>query len=77
MVRDEDAHGELAELFDASRDPRSGELDEILRVHALDPAGLAAHLALYRSAMRPTPGLGLRQREMIALVVSAWNGCRY
>ncbi len=76
-LSDDEARGALADLFEANRDPRSGELDEILRVHSLVPESLAAHLAVYRSAMRPTRGLGGRQREMIALVVSVLNGCRY
>jgi alkylhydroperoxidase family enzyme len=69
--------GELAELYRRARDPESGRVDHILAVHSLHPAGLAAHLELYRAVMRGTPGLPAVDRELIALVVSRLNGCRY
>ena len=77
MLADEEADEGLRALLRTHADPRSGETDEILRVHSLKPESLEAHLALYRSAMRPSAGLGLREREMIALVVSSLNGCHY
>ncbi len=49
----------------------------LLRAHSLHPAGLAAHWALYRAVMRGTKSLPKADREMIALVVSARNGCHY
>lgn len=73
----EDCEGELASLLAANADPVTGRVDEILRVHGLDPEGLAAHLAVYRSAMRGTPGLRKVDRELVAFVVSRLNGCGY
>jgi alkylhydroperoxidase family enzyme len=67
----------LRELLDAARDPATGRVDHILGVHALHPEGLAAHLALYTAVMRGTPGLPKVDRELVAYVVSAANGCRY
>jgi alkylhydroperoxidase family enzyme len=67
----------LTPLFVAHRDPDTGQVDNILTVHALHPAGLSAHLALYTAVMRGTPTLRKVEREMIAVVVSATNGCRY
>lgn len=59
-------------------DPEAdGELDHILAVHALHPAGLAGHLALYEAVMRGTKTLRKVDREMIALVVSRRNSCHY
>ena len=72
-----EADDELRPLLEASRDPASGEVDEILAVHSLHPAGFAAHLGLYRAVMRGTPGLPKVDRELIALVVSRENGCHY
>lgn len=72
-----EATGELERLYRSALDPHSGTLDNVLSVHGLHPAGLAAHLALYRSAMRPTSELGAAEREMIAVVVSKANGCHY
>lgn len=75
-VAEDEARGRLAELYARMHDPVSGLVDNVLKVHSLGPEGLAAHWALYRSAMRGTRGLRTREREMIAVVVSARNGCR-
>ncbi len=73
----EESSPQLASLLAAEADPETGEVDEILRVHGLDPQGLQAHLALYRAAMRGTRGLRKVDRELVALVVSRLNGCHY
>ena len=57
--------------------PRGVEPDEILSVHGPKVEGLAAHLALYKSAMRPTKSLPALERELIAVVVSDLNACHY
>jgi alkylhydroperoxidase family enzyme len=75
-VPDEEATGELRRLYDELRDPR-GHVDHILTIHGLHPESLAVHAALYRLAMRPTPDLSRLDRETIAVVVSAVNGCHY
>ncbi len=75
---DESEAGEaLARLYATAADPATGRVDNILKIHSLHPAGLDAHLALYRALMRGTDGLPKVDREMIALVVSAENGCHY
>lgn len=66
-----------AAQLDACRDPHTGVVDHVLGVHAEHPAGLAAHLGVYRAAMSPTPGLPPVDRELIAVVVSVANGCHY
>ena len=58
-------------------DPATGRVDEVLKVHSLHTAGLAAHWAVYRAAMQGTPTFSACEREMVALVVSALNRCRY
>ena len=73
----EDAEGHLARLYAKVVDPQSGELDAIMQVHSLHPAGLEAHFGLYRAVMRETSGLTSCDREMIALVVSVINECHY
>jgi len=72
-----EARGELAELYNAASDPETGEMDHIMAIHSLHPAGLSAHLALYRAVMRSTRTLRKVDRELIALVVSQTNGCHY
>jgi alkylhydroperoxidase family enzyme len=71
------AEGRLAELYARVADPESGRVDHVLKVHSLHPEGLAAHFAVYRAAMRPTRTLSQVDRELIAVVVSARNGCHY
>jgi alkylhydroperoxidase family enzyme len=76
-IPDSEASEDLARLYEAARDPVSGRLDEILQVHSLHPAGLSAHLGLYRAVMGGSRGLRKVERELIALHVSRINGCHY
>ncbi len=71
------ASRELRDLYSRVTDPRSGQLDHIMQIHSLHPAGLQAHFELYRAVMKATPQLSAAEREMIALVVSRANGCHY
>ena len=48
-----------------------------MAIHSLNPAGMAAHDGLYRSAMAGTGSLRKVERELIALVVSLENHCHY
>lgn len=63
--------------FTGMEDPDSGEIDNILRIHALHPEGLRAHFALYTAVMAGTRSLRKVDRELIALRVSQINRCRY
>lgn len=76
-VSDDQADDELRALFGEATDPKSGEVDNILRIHSLHPAGLRAHLDLYRTVMTGTSGLRKVDREIIALAVSLENACHY
>lgn len=69
--------GPLAAHREAAADPGSGRVDHVLLVHSLHPAGLAAHVGVYRAAMAGTPGLRKVDRELVAFVVSRVNGCHY
>jgi alkylhydroperoxidase family enzyme len=77
MLAEDEAAGELAQLYTSARDPEHGRVDNIMRIHSLHPAGLAAHLALYTAVMRGTATLPKLERELIALVVSKLNACHY
>ena len=79
VVPDEDWTGVpgLADRFDSVVDPGYGRVDHIMAIHSLDPAGLAAHDALYRSAMAGTATLRKVERELVAFVVSQENECHY
>lgn len=77
VIDDNDWHGELADLHPQVVDPVWGRVDNILSVHSLNPRGMAAHQALYQSAMTGTATLRKVERELIALVVSLTNDCHY
>ena len=54
-----------------------GSMDNILRIHSLNPPSLGHHAELYAHLMRGRSPLTRVQREMIAVTVSAVNGCFY
>lgn len=74
---DREWDGELAELRPKVVDPAYERVDNIMSIHSLDPNSMRVHLDLYRQAMRSTKTLRKVDREMIALVVSQINECRY
>ena len=76
-VREDRWEGDLAELRDRVGNREHGRVDNIMQIHSLNPEGMAAHHALYTSAMRGTKTLRKAERELIALVVSTINGCHY
>lgn len=71
-----DATGMLGELYDAYSDEH-GRLDNILRIHSLNPRSMRDHMELYSHLMRGPSPLSRVQREMIAVAVSAANDCFY
>lgn len=76
VIDESDAQGPLADLYRRFSNP-DGTIDNVLKVHSLNPESLDAHCALYVQAMhRPSP-LSRAEREMIGVTVSRLNGCRY
>jgi alkylhydroperoxidase family enzyme len=75
-VSHEEATGLLADLYARLTDAR-GWIDNILRIHSLNPPSMEHHLQLYAHLMRGHSPLSRVQREMIALTVSAANDCFY
>lgn len=76
MVPEAEATGELRRLYERLTEPWGG-VDHILKIHSLNPASMAAHFELYRVLMRGRSPLSHVRREMIAVTVSAANGCHY
>lgn len=72
----EDAQGPLKREYDAAV-RRAGRVFHILRIQCLNPAALHDGLRLYLTLMHGPSELTRAQREMIAVVVSAANRCRY
>jgi len=72
----QDADGELRAVYDELLKSR-GKLANILQVHSLNPGALKAHVDLYTHLMFAQSGLSRKEREAIAVVVSAGNECAY
>ena len=70
------ADGELAAVYTRIRSA-SGGVANILRAESLAPPALGAHYTLYRELLFGASPLTRRQRELVAVVVSATNGCHY
>jgi uncharacterized peroxidase-related enzyme len=66
----------LAKLFARARE-RLGFVPNVFRVYAYRPERLSAWFAHYRQLHEPTDNLSAADRELIAVVVSATNGCLY
>ena len=67
---------DLRGLFAKARE-RLGFVPNVFRVYAFRPERLSAWFAHYRQLHQPTAQLSAADREMIAVVVSAANGCLY
>lgn len=72
-----DADGDLAEYYRLSAEPDTGDVDHIMKIHSLNPQTLLDHFNLYKTLMYGKSPLKRPQREMIAVVVSAINHCKY
>lgn len=77
IIPEEQADGLLKELYDKERDKKLNIVDNILQIHSLHPDSLRAHLDLYHTVMHGKSGLSLAEREMIAVLVSGINKCKY
>src|SRR4051794_40487844 len=67
---------DLRGLFAKAREV-VGFVPNVFRVYAFRPQRLSAWIAHFRQLHEPSEHLGAADREMIAVVVSAANGCLY
>jgi alkylhydroperoxidase family enzyme len=51
--------------------------DNIIQIHSVNPPVMRQHLELYRQLMHRSSPLTRREREILAVRVSALNKCRY
>ena len=51
MIDEQDAEGKLSELYRRMQEP-DGSVDNILKIHSLNPDSLQGHFEFYRSLMR-------------------------
>jgi len=76
-VPPEEATGLLRQIYEAAL-RRTGRVFNVVRLQSLRPKVLDASMQLYLQLMHaPDGALTRAQREMIAVVVSATNGCHY
>jgi uncharacterized peroxidase-related enzyme len=75
-VSEEDANGRVAASYAAARQ-RAGRVYGIVRLMSPNPEVLDASMAFYMKLMKGPSPLSRRERELLAVVVSAANECRY
>ena len=77
VIDEDDATGVLKQHYEKMCEPETGEVDNILKIHSLNPRSLRSHFDLYVTLMRGRSPLSRAQREMIGVVVSSINQCHY
>ena len=75
-IDEREAKGSLKDQYSKLKEPWGG-IDNILKVHSLNPESLAAHVQLYKTVMFGKSPIPRIDREMIALLVSSINQCHY
>lgn len=73
-IDENEAEGLLREVYDRIGGAR-GKVSNVMRVQSLHPEALGAHLDLYLAVPFGRSGLRRAERELVAVVVSASNGC--
>ena len=75
-IDEREAEGLLKDQYSKLKEPWGG-IDNILKIHSLNPESLAAHVQLYKIVMFGKSPIPRIDREKIALVVSSINQCHY
>ena len=75
-INERDADRSLKDQYAKLKDSRSG-VDNILKIHSLNPESLDAHVQLYKTIMYGKSPIRRVNREMIAVLVSSINQCHY
>ena len=76
IIPEDEAEGKLKEMYEKLIEPWGG-VDNIMKIHSLNAPSLTGHYEFYKTLMRGRSDLTRVQREMIAVVVSALNRCKY
>ena len=76
VIPPDEAEGDLKAQYDAAVE-RAGRIFHIVGIQSVNPAALAACIGLYRALMFGESPLSRADREMLATVTSAANGCVY
>lgn len=76
VIEHSEAEGQLKEIYD-NLIAKRGKLAEVHKIQSLNPESIVKHMELYMSIMYSKSPLSRAQREMIAVVVSVANNCKY
>lgn len=76
IVGEQEAEGELEEAYRLIAG-RRGKVANIMKVHSLNPAAMRAHMDLYLTLLFGKSKLPRADRELVAVIVSTANDCRY
>ena len=76
MIDENEAEGDLKDQYQKLTAPWGG-VDNILKIHSLNPDSLLGHYSLYKTLMRSSRDLPKAKREMIEVTVSRLNHCVY
>ena len=76
VIKETEAGGILKEYYQKYSEPWGG-VDNIIKIHSLNPKSMKTHYDLYAHLMRGRSELTRAQREMIAVTASAANHCHY
>ncbi|MBS3817276.1 MAG: peroxidase-related enzyme [Candidatus Thermoplasmatota archaeon] len=75
-IEEEQAEDELSEIYEDIKRKR-GKLSNIMKIQSLNPEAMKSHLDLYLSIMFKDRCISREMCEMIGVIVSSHNGCRY
>jgi len=76
IIEPEEATGELKTIYDELAKSR-GKIAEVHKMQSLHPQSISDHMNFYMTIMFSKSPLKRYQREMMAVVVSAANQCKY
>lgn len=76
VIEFEDAEGRLLDIY-SQLVLKRGKLAEVHKIQSLRPESIVKHMDLYLEIMYSKSELSRAEREMIAVVASAANGCAY
>lgn len=76
VIDEKDATGELKKTYKTIKAKR-GKIANIMKIHSLNPEIMKNHMDFYLTIMFGHSGLKRAERELIGVVVSATNNCKY
>jgi uncharacterized peroxidase-related enzyme len=76
VIEPHEAEGRLKEIYD-DLEKKRGQIAEVHKIQSLRPESIVKHMDLYMEIMFSKSELSRAKREMIAVVVSMANDCRY